>query len=1442
MKHLKSDMIGRLTAGLLMILLILSAAPAFSVKADDSGIVYKRKVVAVVYDNSGSMSTNDPEHYAEYAMQNLIGSLRNEDTLIIVPMNKRGTYTEYTIDMTKDRAKEYEKAEAANLFTTRDTTPGESVGRAVEVLKKHGMLTVDQAAASAPGDCEYWLIVMTDGIFDNNADVRDVIRQAQGFSDLHTEYLSIGSNAVDLDDRELNGDMIFFSHHAENASGIVEAVQDICCQMTGRYRLPDSAITLSGKQMTIDLNGCDFTAAGLCVILQDCGTTLKSVSYNGKNVTPTSTCVLKPSSILSRLKSGETALLTGPFTGGTLTLTYKNAINSAKAAVLIEPALRIEAFASANGREYNAATIRSELKTGDTVTFGYRMLDSRTGKELDPKKIFGVMDETVTYAGSTYRVGQQVSLKEGREYATVYVSCMNGSYVMTDSLFCMVLRNPDDFSLREKDVERSYGNDRHKTRITYTIKCNGTETNVSGLLANHYTKPEVSVTDAAGRPVTSVASVGTDADGKPFVILDLSSVSKQSEYYTVTLSTVTDSTVPAAEADRMSAVTKIETIAVTSADMKITGTVVNADDPTAMCVSFAVESGGAAVSIDDLTAAGCSYTVTVKDSAGKELKPTSANVQDGRLLVTVDLTGTPDACAEAVITVTDAKGKAEGSVKLAFSWRQHSLEITPEDQTPGTSELGVYTLGWEVKADGKTIPSDRLAAMWLTVEITASGAKASVDPNGKSALVDTTDGPTVNTTAVCRLISKANEDAGAAVAEGRCELKRPAIDPSRIRIQAADPVGDSKNHCISRLSYAVTLDGEPLTPDKMTYLGISWKAEAHAAEDGQSVPISCSVDKAAGAALAELDTTGRSYTKYTVLFTLRDDPYNCELGSAEKTITRYDFWFEALSTEDSTGYGTDVTMRFRLMDHGQQVDKAGLSAFTCTLTCIDPNGAPFPFTQDILDDGTFVVRVQPGDGGYRRLGLYRVTASAVNAKGQPGDNAGEGRFTRVPMSFEIKPVSSSAMSLNPWQCMNTQEEWAFDLLLEGESYPFDGEWAAWTFTFDGRSIPDNVRIENGRLIFKPDPALLGADSANLPPVADHPVRLEVKAAVEPGLTCESALWENCFSVVNPTYTVVLTASDDTTLDRFASVFKRTENTAVLNFSVLRDGEPISTDDLQILMDSGEISISRDWLKNPVFWLFFKDELTVETDADTGKGLLRCTVARSRIPDVLHFTRCIILNGDNRLTILCGDSGCDASVSAARDPVRLYIHWIGVTILFVYCMLWFIGLFTFRHHLPSGYFVSIDANEDNEQLGVRIKKVNMTWSDRWLWSVFCPPWRLFADQRPVSFASSVTLVCDGKNHRLVVKKKNLNRIYEQPDVQPYQAMISAMKSGGRYEASKKLLREIITPQAFCFAVIMDGEPALKGSSHPIGQMFAVSETDEEDIAQFRTLIQFVKLKH
>ena len=169
----------RIVASLLMILLFVSIFPVHTFAVNQ---LPKGKIINVVYDDSRSMYLNNETRWcqAKYAMEVFCAMMGEEDTMNIYSMNRSEVLT-----VTGDDPDRVAKVHA--MTSTYSGTPFSTVTKAGNALRNED------------SSYERWLVVLTDGSFDNTTQ-STVQSSLDGYNaaGIKTAYLAIGDSAVEL--------------------------------------------------------------------------------------------------------------------------------------------------------------------------------------------------------------------------------------------------------------------------------------------------------------------------------------------------------------------------------------------------------------------------------------------------------------------------------------------------------------------------------------------------------------------------------------------------------------------------------------------------------------------------------------------------------------------------------------------------------------------------------------------------------------------------------------------------------------------------------------------------------------------------------------------------------------------------------------------------------------------------------------------------------------------------------------------------------------------------------------------------------------------------------------------------------------------------------------------------------------------------------------------
>lgn len=250
---------GRRVRRALAVVLLCACLPLVCVAQPAGG---PQKVVAVVYDDSGSMTSGQRWVRANYALKVLAASLKEDDVLLVVRMSSPSKVEEYArLAGIKDAIAVLQRQSGAT-----GNTPYQSVRTAIDALLKRS-------------EEEKWLIVISDGGF-NDFDVatssQDIDR-ALG-AGIRSAFVLIeqDSNRA-AEDWKAKGNATIFD--ARTGSSIVSELEAAAALLNGQSRGGIKA-TASGKELSIDTA---FPLRRMTVLRQDTATAeLHDVTIGGE--------------------------------------------------------------------------------------------------------------------------------------------------------------------------------------------------------------------------------------------------------------------------------------------------------------------------------------------------------------------------------------------------------------------------------------------------------------------------------------------------------------------------------------------------------------------------------------------------------------------------------------------------------------------------------------------------------------------------------------------------------------------------------------------------------------------------------------------------------------------------------------------------------------------------------------------------------------------------------------------------------------------------------------------------------------------------------------------------------------------------------------------------------------------------------------------------------
>ena len=222
----------------------LCAAPVM--KADAAQNKAAKKIISVVYDDSGSMwDENDSWAAANYAMQAFAALLNADDEMYITYMSDVGTNQEgaKSVNLSDPQG-------AVNAIKADSQGGGGTPLKSVEIA-----LDKLESVKSTDETDQYWLVILTDGAMSANGakakNLQSLLNSCKGMkmsngSVLRTYYMGIGNAAAVNDDpgKGLYSIMAGFD--------IVPALSDVANKVSGRMKFASGEINqVDGKTVKL---------------------------------------------------------------------------------------------------------------------------------------------------------------------------------------------------------------------------------------------------------------------------------------------------------------------------------------------------------------------------------------------------------------------------------------------------------------------------------------------------------------------------------------------------------------------------------------------------------------------------------------------------------------------------------------------------------------------------------------------------------------------------------------------------------------------------------------------------------------------------------------------------------------------------------------------------------------------------------------------------------------------------------------------------------------------------------------------------------------------------------------------------------------------------------------------------------------------------------------
>ncbi|MBE6916694.1 MAG: VWA domain-containing protein [Ruminococcaceae bacterium] len=370
-----------LLAALLVSSMILSLAVGVSAES-----LYIRKIVSVVYDDSGSM-LGDKWAYANYAMQAFCGMLNSEDQLFITYMHDAqstwGTYDPQQIDLSAGGIQS--SVDSIRNHTDNGSTPYSAVEIAYNKLK---------SVQDTNPNTQYWLVVITDGEFDEfggmtyneakntlNDNFRDYTKTVMP-NGTHPQVTFLGIGDIPVPDYDAASGI--YTYSASNANSIIDAMSDMADRVSGRTRLKDGDIKqLDDKTIQISSS---IPLLNIAVLAQKSQAKITKAVYSDERSIPISRNISLGYPRYADLVGS--AYLIGdsqtPIGAGTYKITFDQPINLKDVVILFEPALEMRMTVTVGGKQITDYSELDNTMEGDEISVSCKIYEMGTDNEISP--------------------------------------------------------------------------------------------------------------------------------------------------------------------------------------------------------------------------------------------------------------------------------------------------------------------------------------------------------------------------------------------------------------------------------------------------------------------------------------------------------------------------------------------------------------------------------------------------------------------------------------------------------------------------------------------------------------------------------------------------------------------------------------------------------------------------------------------------------------------------------------------------------------------------------------------------------------------------------------------------------------------------------------------------------------------------------------------------
>ncbi|MBE6655825.1 MAG: VWA domain-containing protein [Ruminococcaceae bacterium] len=369
---------------------------------------------------------------------------------------------------------------------------------------------------------------------------------------------------------------------------------------------------------------------------------------------------------------------------------------------------------------------------------------------------------------------------------------------------------------------------------------------------------------------------------------------------------------------------------------------------------------------------------------------------------------------------------------------------------------------------------------------------------------------------------------------------------------------------------------------------------------------------------------------------------------------------------------------------------SALEAFSPSVSVVKEDGTAYTgFSMQKNTDGTFTVTLNTAGEEY---GTYTVKASVKDADGNP--RAIDVPIGYYPSGLTLTSTGADSLSKTLHGVINNAEGYSFTLTAgtdaEKVNIPFANALLTYRLTVGGIDVTKHASVNGNVLTYVPTAETLG-DLASK--TGEYDV---VLTASFQGATTETVQSKHKLTLTDTVFEVV-PLEPTGKVDRFA--LKKNQST--ISFKVLRDGVPLSAEELQSALDDGTMYLDHSSYKSilsPV-----RTECTVASVGDTAVFTVRPIAGQFFLLRGL-VTSMLVFGTGLDMDVHYGNVNAVGVISLQDASIVSYV-WRILLILYIIQLVLLVLTFGKVKRIPQGVFVRVPiVDYDKEETELKGKVI------------------------------------------------------------------------------------------------------------------------------------------